>query len=614
MSSRNLNTLPVNNKRSVWVTDEDQNVYEIVDSIKRNHDQERDVYDTFSKNFWKGNVKETGKSLFSFLKDRVKYDIEPESDQTVKTPGRLLQDGRGDCKHYASFIVGVCDSLNRHGLPIKARYRFVSDMPGREIHHVFAVIEEPGGKQYWVDPVIGRFDQRPKFFNTKDVQMISKLSGFDTKNNLDKVPYNMGIVAGLQILSPTGVRQFLRNYQVSPQHFQGLDHLQNFLIIKAHENPRLLFSLLRPEAINGYYDDEAIGNFFDDLGKGIKNAIHDVGKGVTNTVNTATTGINKFIKHQETNVKNAGKEIQKFAKGQETNLKNAGKDIEHVANEVKDVALKVALSAGRGPYLALVSMNAFNLGKRLWDTVKAGKNYRDPLLRKWNDIGGSPTALINAINSGARKYFGSKWDTANKVSGRMGAVQIAALVALAAGILAIIEKFIHSSTPKTNDSSTTDAQIPQPNVEMAIKDGVAQLAVSSANAQGNNTLPGFNDSYVNMGYGVQPDGTPTMEVRSAYYPGLEQAGAPPPGYSDIDVPGGGANYRPETGGSFDGMIRHALDFASSHKLLTFGAGAVLGGALTSSFVPGKKNKKYVLLGALAAGGGTVLFVNSRQRN
>ncbi len=163
-----LGVLPVYNKDKKVVSDDDQDTSEIIKYIKLCHEKERADYDKIAEYFWKGNAKDTAKGLFDFLKKNVTYKIEPEEFQSVKTPGVILKQGYGDCKHYALFTTGVVEALQRAGHPIKAFFRFVSDKPGKEVHHVFSVVKGGGGT-YWVDPVLKNFDSRPDFCKIKDL-------------------------------------------------------------------------------------------------------------------------------------------------------------------------------------------------------------------------------------------------------------------------------------------------------------------------------------------------------------------------------------------------------------------------------------------------------------
>lgn len=164
--------VPFDNKKRLLV--QDHSTGDIVKAIKKYHGRYCNDYDKIAGDFWDHDPEHTANKLFAFLKKYIVYDIEPEDSQTIKSPGAIVQQMHGDCKHYASFITGVCCSLERQGKPIHACYRFVADSPDREIHHVFAVVTDKGtGRQYWVDPVLRRFNEQPKFHNIKDADMSS---------------------------------------------------------------------------------------------------------------------------------------------------------------------------------------------------------------------------------------------------------------------------------------------------------------------------------------------------------------------------------------------------------------------------------------------------------
>lgn len=160
--------LPYDGKRLLLVSDADQDTNQIIKHILLRHGQDKKAYDDIAEKFWRGNAKETAQLLFDFLKTYVNYQIEPESSQTVKSPGNILANLHGDCKHYALFITGIADALKRKGYPIDTFYRFVADQPNMDVHHVFSVIKDADGNEFWVDPVLKEFNKRPQFFNVVD--------------------------------------------------------------------------------------------------------------------------------------------------------------------------------------------------------------------------------------------------------------------------------------------------------------------------------------------------------------------------------------------------------------------------------------------------------------
>src|ERR1700693_5992553 len=148
-----LGKLPVFKNRYVLI-EKKQTVYDIIREVLAAHKLFASDYDNIAGDFWTGNLKETCEELFGFCKRNIRYKIEEEQRQTTKSPAAVLYLGFGDCKHYAGFIGGVLDAINRvYGKKIDWRYRFASYRFADKIpEHVFIVVRD-NGKEYWIDPV-----------------------------------------------------------------------------------------------------------------------------------------------------------------------------------------------------------------------------------------------------------------------------------------------------------------------------------------------------------------------------------------------------------------------------------------------------------------------------
>lgn len=165
---------PFGNTKSMIV--ENQTTKDIMQQIIETHKKYQNDYDKISQQFWKGSVKATCKYLFDFLKTNVKYDVEPDYRQSVKSPAAILSTGRyanggNDCKHYSLFQAGILDSLSRKGYKIDWCYRFANYklfqvMP----HHVFVVVKI-NGVEYWCDPVLNTWNQHKPYINKIDRKM-----------------------------------------------------------------------------------------------------------------------------------------------------------------------------------------------------------------------------------------------------------------------------------------------------------------------------------------------------------------------------------------------------------------------------------------------------------
>jgi len=155
----------------------DQQVPDIISAMLSAHKMYASEYDKISKDFYSGNGIQTAKKLFDFLKKNVRYKIESDKAQRIMSPSAILSLGKNDCKNYALFIIGVLDSLKRKGLiDNKIYYRFASYKLLDEIpHHVFAVIQDQSGNEYFIDPVLSTFNERKTYYHKIDKELTMPL-------------------------------------------------------------------------------------------------------------------------------------------------------------------------------------------------------------------------------------------------------------------------------------------------------------------------------------------------------------------------------------------------------------------------------------------------------
>jgi hypothetical protein len=163
----------------------DQQVPDIISAMLSAHKLYASEYDKISKDFYSGNGVQTAKKLFEFLKKNVRYKIESDKNQRIMSPSAILSLGKNDCKNYALFIMGVLDSLKRKGLiNNKIYYRFASYKLLDEIpHHVFAVIQDQDGNEYFIDPVLSKFDERKTYYHKIDKEPNMPLYSVSGINN-----------------------------------------------------------------------------------------------------------------------------------------------------------------------------------------------------------------------------------------------------------------------------------------------------------------------------------------------------------------------------------------------------------------------------------------------
>ena len=150
----------------------DQQVPDIISAMLSAHKLYENEYDKISKDFFNVDGIQTAKKIFGFLKKNVQYKIESDKKQRIMSPSAILSLGKfgADCKTYALFIMGVLDSCKRKGLiNNKIYYRFASYKLLDEIpHHVFVVIEDQQGNEFFVDPVLSKFNERKTYYHKID--------------------------------------------------------------------------------------------------------------------------------------------------------------------------------------------------------------------------------------------------------------------------------------------------------------------------------------------------------------------------------------------------------------------------------------------------------------
>jgi hypothetical protein len=165
-----------------------QDTNDIISGMMECHAFERKEYDNICELFDAGSAYEIGQNLWDFLKENVKYTIEKEGYQTVRSPAAIVATGNtwgADCKNYSLFSGGVIDALNRKGAGIPWAYRYASyKLFSTTPEHVFVVLYPGAESEIWIDPVLSSYDyhKQPSFY--KDRKMLAKVSGIPNSRHL----------------------------------------------------------------------------------------------------------------------------------------------------------------------------------------------------------------------------------------------------------------------------------------------------------------------------------------------------------------------------------------------------------------------------------------------
>lgn len=172
--SKNLNQLSVANQSTNDI------INQVLSQHINNAKEAKKICDLFDG----GNLYESSKNIWNFLKYEVPYKVEPSDKQTTKTLSRMLYDalngGGNDCKHYAGFTGAVLDALGYTDW----NYRFAGYSKYISVPtHVYCVAND--GDIIYIDAVINGFDLEKPFvlkidkkINKKNMSLY-KLSGID---------------------------------------------------------------------------------------------------------------------------------------------------------------------------------------------------------------------------------------------------------------------------------------------------------------------------------------------------------------------------------------------------------------------------------------------------
>lgn len=100
-----------------------------------------------------------------FVRTHVRYVRDRAGLETVKSPGKTWEDGKGDCKAFSVFIGSL---LQNWGIPYVYRVAFYNPAAPQS-GHIYPVAMV-GGKQIPVDAVHTRFGEEVAFWKAYDVR------------------------------------------------------------------------------------------------------------------------------------------------------------------------------------------------------------------------------------------------------------------------------------------------------------------------------------------------------------------------------------------------------------------------------------------------------------
>ena len=180
-----------------------------------------------AKYFGTGNTEKDAKNIWNFTKNNFKYSAEPQEDQTTRSFARLIHgQEKVDCKHTAQ--IEACIAWN---MGYNVFFKFVSYNEGETYGHVYCIIQNPNTRErYSIDP-LQDFNTEKSFVratnykainNLKPKQMLSRLSGVETEENLQGVGNYMDIhgIGGIRLVSDSDLDSVGARKQVAARRIK----------------------------------------------------------------------------------------------------------------------------------------------------------------------------------------------------------------------------------------------------------------------------------------------------------------------------------------------------------------------------------------------------------
>lgn len=119
---------------------------DIVEMWKRCYERFKDQPKNIVKKLRGYTTDKTCQSVFGYMVKRTQYELDKPGVQMIKSPARLIEDGKGDCKSYTMFIASCL-----HCLGIPCIVRFVNFDGGDQYTHVYPVAIDEYGNEIPMD-------------------------------------------------------------------------------------------------------------------------------------------------------------------------------------------------------------------------------------------------------------------------------------------------------------------------------------------------------------------------------------------------------------------------------------------------------------------------------
>lgn len=215
-----------------------QSTKNIIDAILKQHQLSLKDYDNIYLYFYDKSFVNVADKIFNFLKKNIKYVVEPENLQTIKTPSAILATGKttgSDCKNFSLFFAGILDAYRRNtGNNFELCFRFSCYDDSNIPEHVYVVINANSNKPIYCDAVLNYFNEykKPTFYKDKKINNMAlmSLSGITNKNNkigtLTSVLESITQISNVALPLATNVINVVKGAQqpvFNPQQSSGIN-------------------------------------------------------------------------------------------------------------------------------------------------------------------------------------------------------------------------------------------------------------------------------------------------------------------------------------------------------------------------------------------------------
>lgn len=157
--------IPVNNREKKIV--DRQRTTDIMRLLLECENESSAYAPLLKKYFCTNDPMKTANKIWDYMKNNITYRKESEKKQTGKTVGRILSDGFGDCKAFATFAVCALKACG-----IKANFRLAGYSRYNKIPtHIYAIAIIQG-KKIIVDGTLNNFNVEAPYTNAYDVKPI----------------------------------------------------------------------------------------------------------------------------------------------------------------------------------------------------------------------------------------------------------------------------------------------------------------------------------------------------------------------------------------------------------------------------------------------------------